>query len=1014
VSLSEFATRNIKSILFTVASLCLLGIVAYQSFPVSILPEVNFPAVVVIAESGDRPAKAIEATITRRLEDALTTVPNVKRISSRTKRGSTEIRVDFQSGTDVIQAEQFVNAKVNETRPDLPPDTKTETERMNATVFPVLGLTLDSKSMSQAELYSLAYYSLRPKLSRLPGVARVVVQGGREPEVEVVCDPAKLAAFKLSLSDVATAVSAANQVRAVGLMNYQFQQFHVFVDSLAEDADALGKISVGTRGGVAISLSQVADVQKLVADQQTVVSANGAESVLLNIVRQPSANTVALADAVKQEMVQLRSSLPTGARLGVFYDQSTLVKEAIGSVGEAVLIGGVLAVVVLLLFLREMRSTLVTAAIIPLTVLITFLLMRLAGLTLNLMTLGALAVGIGLVIDDAIVVVENVFKHIQPGVSVAEAVRLASNEIARPMISSTLTTVVVFLPLSLLQGVAGAFFSALAITLTIALMVSLALALLASPSLCAAFLTTRSHREPGPMFQALSRGYESALKLTLRYRWIVPVLGIGILGATFLMMGQLRTGFMPEMDEGAFILDFFTPPGSSLAESDRLVQRVDRILKATPEVESFSRRIGTELGFSITEANKGDYAVMLKTNRHKSMEEVIADVRAKVKEASPGLDPDLHQVLEDLIGDLSGNPQPIEVKLFGEDPAVLGDLAEGLQKKFSAVKGLADVQSGVIEAGPETSFKVDLAKLGRYGLTPDGLADQVNAALFGTVASNLLILDRQVPVRVRYPSSYRANPQALAQIPILTPQSSVVPLNSLGAFVTDPGTSELARENQRRLIIMTARLEKVDLGTAVKAVQKILKETPMPPGVTAEIGGEYQSQTDSFNNLLQVLGAAILLVYAVMVFQFGSFTAPTVVLLVMPLALFGAVVALLVTNTALNVSSFMGAIMLVGIVVKNGILLLDRAHEAEVAGESLEDAVLDAGRQRLRPILMTSLTAILGLFPLALGLGSGAEMQKPLAIAVIGGLTFSTIVTLVFAPALYLMFKRGGRRKVPS
>ncbi len=1013
MSLSAFATRNLKPILFTVATLCVLGLYAYQQFPVSILPEVNFPAVVVIAESGDRPAKTIEATITKKLEDALTTVPNVRRILSRTKRGSTEIRVDFQWGTDIIQAQQFVDAKVNETRPDLPADTRTETERMNPTVFPILGLTLDSDRMTQAELFNLATYSLKPRLARVPGVARVVVQGGREPEVEVVCDPAKLAALKISLSDVAAAVTASNQVRAVGRMDYQFQQFNLFVDSLGADADALGNIAVPTKAGATVPLSRIADVKPLVADRQTVVSANGTESVLINIVRQPSANSVALTDAVKTEMASLRKALPPGAKLGIFYDQSVLVREAISSVGEAVLIGGVLAVVVLLLFLREVRATIVTAAIIPLTVLITFLLMQLAGLSLNLMTLGALAVGIGLIIDDAIVVVENVFKHIGPGVSVAEAVRFASDEIARPMISSTITTVVVFLPLSLLQGVAGAFFTALALTLTIALMVSLGLALLASPSLCAAFLTTRSHREPGPIFQALARTYERVLRFTLRHRWVVPILGLGILAVTVLMMGQLKSGFMPEMDEGAFILDFYTPPGSSLAESDRLVQRVDAILKDTPEVDTFSRRIGTELGFSITEANKGDYAIMLKSNRKRGMDDVISDVRQRVHEASPGLGADLHQVLEDLIGDLSGNPQPIELKLFGEDPAVLGDLAEGLQKKLSAVKGLADVQSGVIEAGPETSLKVDQGKAGRYGLTPDSLADQVNAALFGTVATNLLVLDRQVPVRVRYPSLYRENPTGLGSVPILTPQGSVLPLRSLGTFVTDPGASELARENQRRLLIMTARLEGMDLGKGVQEVRKVLASTPLPAGVTAEIGGQYQSQQDSFANLIQVLGAAILLVYAVMVFQFGSFTAPTVVLLVMPLALFGAVLGLQLTGTALNVSSFMGAIMLVGIVVKNGILLLDRAHEAEVAGETTEEAVLDAGRQRLRPILMTSLTAILGLFPLALGLGSGAEMQKPLAIAVIGGLTFSTVVTLIFAPALYLMFK-GNRSNAPA
>ncbi len=1001
MTLSEYATRHIKPILFTIAVLCLMGIVAYQSFPVSILPDVTFPRVLVIADSGERPISSMEAIIARPIEEALATVPNVKRIQSRTERGSTEISVDFNWGTDILTAEGLVNAKVNEVRSTFPAETRTETERMNPTVFPVVGLTLDSSTLSQSELYNLAMYTLRPRLSRVDGVARVVVQGGRAPEIQVIVRPERLAALKISLSDVVQAISNSNLVQSVGKVERRYQQLSVLVDGQVADSSALGKIVVTSKNGVPIPLSDLATVSPSVEDRLTVVSANGHESVLLNVIRQPSANTVAMASAVQAEMAQLKASLPAGTKLGVFYDQSILVRDAIQSVGEAVLIGAVLAVVVLLLFLRNLRATLVTAAIIPMTVLVTFLLMRVAGLSLNLMTLGALAVGIGLVIDDAIVVVENVFKHLPGASDLRAAVAAASKEIAAPMISSTLTTVVVFLPLSLLEGVAGAFFAALAVTLTIAVLASLFLALMASPSLCAAFLKSEGHHGHGRMFERILQLYATTLAFGLKHKWLVPVCAIALLAATSLIAKQLGTGFMPAMDEGAFILDYTTPPGTSLTESDRLLQKIDQILKDTPEVASFSRRTGTELGFSITEPNRGDYAVMLKTDRHRAIDDVIDDVRKDVLAHVPGVDIDFSQVLQDLIGDLAGQPAPIDIKLFGEDKEKLQTVAQDLAKKLGEVKGLADLKSGVVEAGPEYTLRVDPARTGRYGLTTTSVADQAEAAMLGTVATKVIQNDRQVPVRVRYPAELRITPDTMASIPILTTGGYTVPLGSLGTFETHDGAAESYRENQRRVLDVTASLEGIDLGTAITKVKEILSKTDLPAGVSVTIAGQYESQQQSFKNLLQVLGVAILLVYAVMLFQFRSFTAPTVILLIMPLGLFGAVLALKLTGTAINVSSFMGAIMLVGIVVKNGILLLDRAIEAEHSGMGVHEAVIDAGRQRIRPILMTSLTAILGLFPLALGIGAGAEMQKPLAVTVIGGLAFSTLVTLVFGPVLY-------------
>ncbi len=1006
MNLSRFATHHIKAILFVTTALCIIGAWLIKSFPVAILPDITFPRIVVIAESGERPAKMMEVGVTRLLEESIASVPGVRRMRSKTQRGATEISIDFAWGTDMLIAQQLVNTKANEIRADLPADTHISVERMNPTVFPILGFSLRAKGLSQAELWSLATYTVKPRLTRVPGVARVVVQGGRIPEIAVEVNPQRLAAHQLSLADVEQALTNANVIKAVGKLDRRFQQYQALVSGEVIDEKKLGDISVAQRGGVPIYLRQIADIHRSVQDPNTVVTADGSESVLVNIVRQPEANTVSVVDGVRRELADMKSALPPGTKVGVFYDQSDLIKDTMSSVRDAVIIGAVLAVVVLMLFLGDWIVTLVTAAIIPATVLITFLLMRLAGLSLNLMTLGALAVGIGLVIDDAIVVVENIFRHLSHGEEREAAVHKAAAEIAAPMISRTLTTIVVFLPLILLSGVAGAFFTALAVTLTIAVMVSLLLALLVSPSACAAFLKTRSgDREHGRILERVIVLYERLLRAGLRKRWVLPISAIVIVALTLAMASRLGTGFMPTMDEGSFVLDYLTAPGTSLGESDRILRHIEQILRETPEVATYSRRTGTQLGFFITEPNSGDFAVTLKPRPRRNIEEVMNGIRTRVASEVPGINVEFVLVLQDLIGDLAGAPSPVEVRLFCEDQAVLENTAHDVASRIEKVPGVVDVVSGVVESGPDLVARIDQAQVGRFGLTSDAVATQVNAAMFGDEVTQLLQGDRQIGVRVRYQSAYRSSPSQMALIPIRAPAGFNVPLSSVAHIESVLGTTELNRENQRRTVSVSARLSNRDLGSVMRDVQSMMRKTLLPGGVTYTLGGQYQSQNEAFMSLLEVLGLAIVLVFAVMLFQFASFTEPMVILIIMPLAMFGTVLGLWVTGTPLNVSSFMGAVMLVGIVVKNGILLLDQAQKAHKSGMSLEDSVLQAGRLRLRPILMTTLTAILGLVPLSLGLGAGAEMQKPLAIAVIGGLSLSTIFTLLFAPMLYVRMK---------
>lgn len=1014
MNLARFALGNLKAILFVTVVLCLIGGWTLFSFPVAILPDVTFPRLVIIAEAGELPARRVEVGVSRPLEEAIAMVPGVARLRTKIQRGAAELSVDFSWGTDMLVAEQLVSAKVNEARTQLPADTQVTVERMNPTVFPILGISLRSKNLSQDALWSLATYKLKPILGRVPGVARAVVQGGRIPEILVEADPSKLVAFHLALPDLEQALAKNNVVRSVGRLDIRFQQYQALVSGEATTIEELNQLPVATRNGVAITLGSVAKIQPSTQDRTTIVTADGAESVLLNIVRQPDANTVSVVAGVQSELTQLKKALPPGTELGIFYDQSVLIGEAIASVRDAVLIGAGLAVVVLLLFLGDLRATLVTALIIPVTVLITFLLMRLCGLTLNLMTLGALAIGVGLVIDDAIVVVENVFRHLAEGAKREDAVQQAATQIAAPMISSTLTTVVVFLPLTLVTGVAGAFFTALAVTLTIALLVSLALALTVSPSLCAAFLKTRAgQREHGRLFEKVLRLYERILRHSLRQRvWLLPVCAVLALGGTVFFGTRLGTGFMPTMDEGAFILDYVTAPGTSLAESDRLLKKIEAILTSTQEVKSYSRRTGTELGFFITEPNTGDFAVVLKSGKRRDIEAVIEEVRGKIAEDVPGIEVEFVEVLQDLIGDLAGAPEPVEIKLFGEDQKQLEETGAALAEKLAKVPGVADMKSGVVESGPELTARVNPLLAGRAGLSVSDVGEQVGDALFGIEATKLLQGDRQVGVRVRYPEALRSDAAGFGATLIKTPLGAYIPLSSLATLAAVPGTSEITREDQRRMLAVTAQLEGRDLGSVMHDISAAMRSEPLPVGVTYVLAGQYQSQQASFANLMQVLALAVLLVFAVMIFQFKSFTAPVTILLILPLALFGVALGLWLTKTPLNVSSLMGAVMLVGIVVKNGILLLDQAQHAESEGLSPEEAVILAGEHRLRPILMTTLTALLGLVPLALGIGAGAQLQKPLAVAVIGGLTCSTLFTLVLAPLLYVVLRRG--RNLPQ
>jgi CzcA family heavy metal efflux pump len=1017
-SLFGVLAQQRRFIYMAIVVLSAAGIWFATRLPSAIYPELTFSRITVVAEGTSLGARQILFTVTRPIEEAVSIVPGVTRVQSRSIRSGSETNITFSSSTDMIYALQQVQARVNQIRGDLPPGLDIEIERLTPSLFPILSYNLEGGD--PARLFDIARYQIKPLISRVPGVGRVDVMGSDVREIEVIADPGRLAAQQLTYQDLASAIQASTTVEAVGRMPRDYRQYLIVTTTEAHSADDVANIVV-SRG---LRVGDLATVRAGTEDHTRVIAGDGRPAALINITRQIGGNTLEIADSVARIATSLRKTLPPGLILKPVYDQASLVREAVTSVRDAMIIGAVLAVIILLLFLRHARITAISASSIPITMAMTVFVMSLIGQTFNLMTLGAMAIAIGLVIDDAVVITENIVRHSHLTKDRPIAIRDAVQELIWPVTSSTITTVVVFVPLGLLTGVEGQFFHALSITLTIAVLVSLVVALTIIPLLSEQFLREKdieaaAEEQPsaergvaarmGGWIDALSDRYEAALGASLRHaRWMI-VIALILVGAGVLVHAYVPTGFLPEIDEGAFVFDFFAPGGTALSETDRQLHIVEKIFAQTPEITGTSRRLGAELGLFATQQNRGDMAVRLEpeSQRNRSTAEVIDDVRPKIQAAVPRLRIEFVQILSDVINDLAGAARPVEIKMFGPDLNALEAYAHSLEPKLSKVEGLEDFFSGVSEPGAELEMTINQAEANRVGLTPAQVADEAGGALLGQPAGEIRLDDRSVGIRVRAPDSVRFDSRLLGSIPIFSAQTHAsVPLGTLATFQPTETRAELIRENQQQLIIATSDLGERSLGSVMSDVRAILAENPPPQGIRMELGGQYAGQQAAFRALLLVLALAAASVIAVMVIQFQSFIEPLVVLLAAPLSFVGAMFLLLVTGTPLNVSSFMGLILLVGLIVKNGIILLDfTKHLMKEAGLPLEQALREAARIRLRPILMTTLCTLFGLLPLALGIGAGSDLQRPLALAVIGGLALSTPITLFVVPSLLVAIR---------
>jgi CzcA family heavy metal efflux pump len=998
MNVARFARDNARVIVFSVIFLTLAGAYSMSTLPSGIYPEVEFPRIVAVAQSGDLSPRLMMISVTRPLEEAAREVLGVRRVRSRTIRGAAELSVVFNPDADMPYALQLMQGKIDEVRAEMPAGTKVRVERMTPSFFPMMEFNVTGQ-LPAADLNDVAMFQIRPLLSRIQGVARVDVSASDEREVSVIVDPNKLNAAKLTLDNVAQALTTTNQITSVGRLPKDYQQYLVLATGELTSLDDVRHVVVAFRNQTPVYVGDVADVREGVVDRTTLITGSGQPAAVIAVARQIRGNIVAIANGVEQTLRESASSLPPAIRISKVYDLATFVSEAVRSVAESIVIGGLLAIFVLLAFLRDWRATFVAATTLPLAIVGSFFILHLAGGTINLMSMGGLAIAIGLVIDDAIVVVENIHRHLAAGETPEAAAERGTNELVGAVVGSTLTTVVVFLPLALLQGMVGQFFAALSLTLSGAVLLSLVYALLFIPVPAARMLKPQHAARETHGWTA--RRYEAFLGGALgRPLWVIAVtLVVAAIGG--LLYFRLETGFLPAMDEGGYVIDYVTPTGTSLQETDKMLRRVEAILLKTPEVAGFTRRTGSEMGMFATEQNSGDILVRLKPRgeRDKDVEEVISEQRARFAQELPGVEIEFVQLLQDMLGDLQGTPEPVEVKVFGDDIATLGTLAEQLEEKLSKIEGLVDLV-GPRKGNPELEVRIDPTKAAKAGFTTQEIATQLADGLLGDVATQVRRADRLIDLRIRYPDTFRFDPAWIREYPLVTPAGAVVPLSATAEVVPAEGAAQLYREDLKQMVPITGRLEGRDMGSVIADVKSVLASERLPVGYTYQIGGQYETQQESFRSLLVVLSVALLLVFGLLLAQFRRFSAALVIMSAAPLSLVGAFGLLLATGTPLNVSSFMGLILLIGLIVKNGIILIDYADRLEDDGHSRRDALVRAGAIRLRPILMTTLCTLFGLLPLALGLGAGAELQKPLAIAVIGGLSVSTIVTLVFVPTL--------------
>ncbi|MGA7964377.1 MAG: efflux RND transporter permease subunit [Gammaproteobacteria bacterium] len=1013
VSLVEWIGRHRRSLVFLALILTAGGIYSALGLPVSLFPHVQFPRIRISLDAGDRPAQRMELQVTRPMELAVRSVPGVKAIHSTTSRGSTEIIADFKWGTDMVRKQLEIEGAVSSTLPKVPPGTTFDVQRMETNLYPVTGYSLTSKTESPVALRNLAEFQLRPLLSSIPGVAHVEVQGGQIAEYHVDVNPARLQALGLGFKDVSNALTAQNVFTSIGRLQDHYQLYLTVADSRLENPQDIGDVVVKHGADGVVRLRDIATIKTSVVPRWVSVRADGHKAVLVNIYQQPGGDTIAIAHAVAAKLAANRNLLPNGVQLHQWYDQSELVAASAASVRDAMIIGVLIAALILFVFLRSWKVALVAAVAVPVVLAITTLLLKVFGQGFNIMTLGGMAAAIGLFIDDVVVIVEHLVRRMrETGSHTPATLFSATREFTKPLMGSSLSTIIIFAPLAFLTGVTGAFFSALSFTMASGLIISFFIAWLVVPVLASWLLRQKDAGmdRDGFIARHFKTRYRMAMSIVLRRPWwllagLIPLLVLGFVGYK-----QVGSGFLPPMDEGGFVLDYLAPPGASLKETNRLLAQVAKIIDHDPAVATWSLRTGTQLGGGITEANTGDFFIKLKPFPRPPIQKVMDRIRVRIQNRVPSLDIDTGQLMEDIIGDLTSQPQPVVIKLFGDNNQQLLNLAPKIAQRVSKIRGVVEVRDGVVVAGDALDIQINRTRAALKGMIPAAVSAQVESYMQGTVATQVQKGIQFVGVRVWVPKSQRATTEQVSGLLIRSPNGDVFPLNQVAKVKEITGQPEITREDLKRMVAVSGRISGRDLGSTIAAVKKALnKPGVIPHGVYYKLGGLYQQQQVAFHGLIVVFATALALVFVLLLFLYERFRVVLAIILQPLLAIFAVFFGLWITGTELNITAMMGLTMIIGIVTEVAIFYFSEFYDLE-GSMPLPEAIVQAGINRARPIALTTLAFMLALLPLALDIGRGAGMLAPLARAIVFGLAVQLGLVLVVMPTLYFWMNPRRRR----
>jgi CzcA family heavy metal efflux pump len=999
--LSRFAVENRRAMIFTALLASAIGFYMIYKIPRGVFPDATFPRIAVMVDYGLAPLKEMEMEVVKPIEEAVMMVEGVRLVRSSISRGSADVNIDFQWDTDMFRAYQLVQAQVSGIQHALPPGVQLEVRRFTTSTYPVAGYSLTSDKLNLEQLRDLAIYTIRPQLASIQGVYNIEVMGGHQREYRVNLNPQKLAALHIDYQQIEDALKESNTLQYVGRLNEEHKLYLNIADNRFLSIDDIGKTIVARDGATAIHLSEIANIEPAIKETFIACESNLKPAVLVTVIKQPGTNAVSIMNEVKKRWEELEAGFPGDVEVSKWYDMTDFIQSSLKSVRDAILLGALLTMLILLLFLRRLRITLVTASILPVALLISFIFIKFSGMNLNIMSLGGLAAAIGILVDNAIVVIENIERYLEMGYSRKDAVVKATGEIIPPLLGATMTTLVVFIPLIFLTGVPGIFFKALASTLSIAIVVSMLLAVFLTPSLAVVFISTKK-KSPGRVMPKIISIQQSALKGLIRWPVITIILVLLFGGVTVYFYKKIPSGFLPEWDEGTIVHDFLAPPGSSIEGTKSMLKELAEYIMTIPEVEVYSLRTGRSLAHPRTHANEGDFVISLKKGHKRSSFEIMDELRAFDEANEPRLEPELFQVLPDRLNDLSGEIAPVVIKVFGEKLPVIQRIALQISDSLEQIPGAVDVYKGFSPGEPELTIRVDQEAASRYGLTVSEVSRATRMALWGDEVTNLMEGIKIIPVRVRYPKQDFDHLEKIRKMPIYLPSiDRVLHLEEVADLKKIPGKTDIDHENLSQVVNIKAQISGRALSEIISDVKVMIGQIPLPPGVTVEIGGQYESQQRAFSELILILVFGVLLVFAILLFEFKSFRTAGVILLGTVLSVSGVFIALWITKIPLDISAFMGMIMIVGVVVNNGILLIDYTEKFLKEQPDVAEALLMAGRVRMRPILMTMLSTIFGFLPLAFAIGEGSEMLQPLAVAMIGGMSLSMFLSLLLIPGMY-------------